>query len=115
MFLTVLSLSIKTVYYVFSTFYFLLSWSRTVLPFGLDIGLVGFSAYYLSKLKKPDMENVISIFGPEPWAKESQFHPDKVVHCIAHRGAALDAPENTMEAFKYVSTLFKVLPKRIYV
>ncbi|XP_022818803.1 glycerophosphodiester phosphodiesterase 1-like [Spodoptera litura] len=75
--------------------------SLFVLPFGLDVGLVGFAAYYLTKLKKPEPQNVLSIFGPDPWGKESQQHPEKVVRCIAHRGAALDAPENTMEAFKY--------------
>ncbi|KAF9417973.1 hypothetical protein HW555_005118 [Spodoptera exigua] len=75
--------------------------SLFVLPFGLDIGLVGYAAYYLTKLKKPEPENVISIFGPDPWGKESQYKPEKVVRCIAHRGAALDAPENTMEALKY--------------
>ncbi|KAF9793655.1 hypothetical protein SFRURICE_002314 [Spodoptera frugiperda] len=74
---------------------------RQILPFGLDVGLVGFAAYYLTKLKKPEPQNVLSIFGPDPWGKESQQHPEKVVRCIAHRGAALDAPENTMEALKY--------------
>lgn len=71
------------------------------MPFGLDIGLVGFGAYYLTKLKKPDPFNVMNIFGPEPGSKESEDHPEKVVRCIAHRGAGLDAPENTLEAFKY--------------
>lgn len=108
MFLTILSLAINTVYYVFSTLCFLLSFSHTVLPFGLDVGLLGVCSYYLTRLTKPEMENVNSIFGPEPWSKESQMNPNRVVRCIAHRGAALDAPENTMEAFKYVSKLFKV-------
>ncbi|XP_026725635.1 glycerophosphodiester phosphodiesterase 1 isoform X2 [Trichoplusia ni] len=75
--------------------------SLFVLPFGLDVGLLGLSAYYLTRLRKPEPENVINIFGPEPWSKESQTCPDKVVRCIAHRGAGLDAPENTLEAFKY--------------
>ncbi|CAH0599432.1 unnamed protein product [Chrysodeixis includens] len=75
--------------------------SLFVLPFGLDVGLIGLSAYYLTRLRKPEPENVINIFGPEPWSKESQTSPEKVVRCIAHRGAGLDAPENTLEAFKY--------------
>ncbi|XP_047039285.1 glycerophosphodiester phosphodiesterase 1 isoform X2 [Helicoverpa zea] len=75
--------------------------SLFVLPFGMDVGILGFSAYYLTRLRKPEPENVTSIFGPEPWGKESMQNPEKVVRCIAHRGAGLDAPENTMEAFKY--------------
>ncbi|KAJ8705519.1 hypothetical protein PYW08_012565 [Mythimna loreyi] len=75
--------------------------SLFVLPFGMDIGLLGLCSYYLTRLKKPELESVNSIFGPDPWSKESQMNPDRVVRCIAHRGAALDAPENTMEAFKY--------------
>ncbi|KAJ0169849.1 hypothetical protein K1T71_014455 [Dendrolimus kikuchii] len=75
--------------------------SLFVLPLGLDVGIVGISAYYLSRLKKPDQKNVLSVFGPEPGSKESETNPEKVVKCIAHRGAALDAPENTLQAFKY--------------
>lgn len=79
---------------------------HAVLPFGLDISLIGVSAYYLTKLKKADPGNVSNIFGPLPGSKESEANPEKVVRCIAHRGAGLDAPENTLEAFKYVSKIF---------
>ncbi|XP_028160606.1 uncharacterized protein LOC114353011 isoform X1 [Ostrinia furnacalis] len=74
---------------------------KGVLPFGIDVGLLGVAAYYLTRLKKPQYNNVVSIFGPEAGSKESELHPEKVVRCIAHRGAGLDAPENTLEAFKY--------------
>ncbi|CAG5037050.1 unnamed protein product [Parnassius apollo] len=75
--------------------------SLFVLPFGIDVGILGVAAYYITRLKKPDPDNVVSIFGPDPWSKESDLHPEKVVKCIAHRGAGLDAPENTIQAFKY--------------
>ncbi|XP_069363625.1 uncharacterized protein [Maniola hyperantus] len=75
--------------------------SLFVLPLGLDVALVGVAAYYITRLKKPDQQNVESIFGPVPGSKESSLYPDKIVKCIAHRGAGLDAPENTLEAFKY--------------
>lgn len=103
MFLTILKIFLNSGYYTFSFLYNLFSLLHTVLPFGLDVGLVGVSAYYLTRLKKPDLNNVASIFGPEPGSKESELHPEKIVRCIAHRGAALDAPENTIAAFKYVS------------
>lgn len=109
MFVTLINLYLKSGYYVFSSFYYLFSLSRIVLPFGLDLGVAGLAAYYLTRLKKPDVNNVCSIFGPEPGSKESELHPEKVVRCIAHRGAALDAPENTIAAFKYVSKTYFVL------
>ncbi|KAI8426952.1 hypothetical protein MSG28_014619 [Choristoneura fumiferana] len=87
---------------LFVTFiYFVFSLVNTVLPFGLDVGLLGVGAYYLTRLKKPDASTVISIFGPEIGSKECEADPSKAVQCIAHRGAGLDAPENTLEAFKY--------------
>ncbi|XP_068626007.1 glycerophosphodiester phosphodiesterase 1 isoform X2 [Battus philenor] len=75
--------------------------SLFVLPLGLDVGIVGVAAYLFTRLKKPDPNNVVHVFGPDPWSRESELNPDKVVKCIAHRGASLDAPENTLEAFKY--------------
>ncbi|XP_045506169.1 glycerophosphodiester phosphodiesterase 1 isoform X2 [Colias croceus] len=75
--------------------------SLSILPFGLDIGLLGVAVYFFTKLPKPDPSNVTSIFGPPSGSKEGEANPKKVVKCIAHRGAGLDAPENTLQAFKY--------------
>ncbi|KAJ2941558.1 hypothetical protein O0L34_g14610 [Tuta absoluta] len=72
-----------------------------VLPCGLDVGIVASIVYGVTKLKKPDSRNVLSVFGPLPGSTESEILPDRVVKCIAHRGAGDDAPENTLEAFKY--------------
>lgn len=103
MFISTLHFMFNSFSYILSSVYFIASLLHTVLPFGLDVGLVGASAYFMTKLKKPDAQNVANIFGPLPGSRESEQHPEKVVKCIAHRGAGLDAPENTMEAFKYVS------------
>lgn len=103
MFISILHFIFNSFNYILSSLYFIVFLFHTVLPFGLDVGIVGVSAYFLTKLKKPDAQNVVNIFGPLPGSRESEQHPEKVVKCIAHRGAGLDAPENTMEAFKYVS------------
>ncbi|XP_072941183.1 uncharacterized protein [Epargyreus clarus] len=101
MFITIISLLFNAFYYVISFIFCFISYLHAVLPFGIDVGVLGIAAYYMTKLKKPDPENVYNIFGPEPGTKESELHPERVVKCIAHRGAGLDAPENTLHAFKY--------------
>ncbi|KAJ2948639.1 hypothetical protein O0L34_g7894 [Tuta absoluta] len=101
MFLTSFNFLYSTVLYIISSICMLMSVFQTVVPLGVNVGLVGAFVYYATKLKKPDPKNELSIFGPVPGSEESKLHPEKVVRCIAHRGAALDAPENTLEAFKY--------------
>ncbi|CAG9574275.1 unnamed protein product [Danaus chrysippus] len=75
--------------------------SLFVLPFGIDVGILGVAAYYITRLKRPHQAAIEEVFGPEPSSKEGALYPEKVVKCIAHRGAGLDAPENTLQAFKY--------------
>ncbi|VVD01987.1 unnamed protein product [Leptidea sinapis] len=97
MILTILSVLYSALYYLCLFLINLL----TVLPLGIDVGLFGVAAYFTTKLKRPDPENVSHIFGPEHGSKEGDSHPERILKCIAHRGAGLDAPENTLEAFKY--------------
>ncbi|KOB68345.1 Uncharacterized protein OBRU01_18443, partial [Operophtera brumata] len=76
-------------YYTFSSVYQLFSMLHTVLPYGLDVGLLGVSAFYLTRLKKPDIHSVISIFGPEPWCQESEMHPEKTLDVRSSRDGKL--------------------------
>ncbi|XP_028028418.1 glycerophosphodiester phosphodiesterase 1-like [Bombyx mandarina] len=91
----------NNMYYLFSFINLLIIYVHLVLPFGLDVGLAFAAMYYITALERPDKERVQKIFGHDPWSKEEVKNSEEVVHCIAHRGAALDAPENTIEAFKY--------------
>lgn len=108
MFITALTFLLNGFYYITSSFYFIISLLHAVLPFGLDVGILGVGAYYMTKLRKPDQNNVLRVFGPDAKSKESESEPEKVVRCIAHRGAGLDAPENTLAAFQYVSSSFLI-------
>ncbi|XP_038221554.1 glycerophosphodiester phosphodiesterase 1 [Zerene cesonia] len=101
MIFTTMSILFNSLYYA-TTFVVTFFMSiHSVLPFGFDIGLLGVAVYFFTKLPKPDPSNVTSIFGPPSDSKEGETNPKKVVKCIAHRGAGLDAPENTLQAFKY--------------
>ncbi|XP_049883443.1 glycerophosphodiester phosphodiesterase 1 isoform X1 [Pectinophora gossypiella] len=101
MFLTIFNFIYNSFSYVISAVCFIISMLHTVLPMGIDVGLLGVGAYFLTRLRRPDPRNVKNIFGPLPGSKECGSHPEKMVRCIAHRGAGLDAPENTLAAFKY--------------
>ncbi|XP_050359659.1 glycerophosphodiester phosphodiesterase 1 isoform X1 [Nymphalis io] len=101
MFLAIFTFLYSSIYYLITFLFTFISTLQAVLPLGVDVGLLGVAVYYLTRLKKPEQCNVDSIFGPEPGSKEGMMHPEKVVKCIAHRGACFDAPENTLEAFKY--------------
>ncbi|XP_064075917.1 glycerophosphodiester phosphodiesterase 1 isoform X3 [Vanessa tameamea] len=101
MFLAIFTFIYSSIYYVISFLFTFISTLQAVLPLGVDVGLLGIAVYYLTRLRKPDQSNVESIFGPEPRSQEGIMYPDRVVKCIAHRGAGFDAPENTLEALKY--------------
>lgn len=84
-------------YYLFT---YSMSFLHIALPLGVDIGLAGVAAFYLTRLRPPSNDNVISIFGAKPGGQDSD-KSGRHVPCIAHRGAGFDAPENTLQAFKY--------------
>lgn len=105
MIFTTLTLIYNSLYYAITFLLTFFMYLHSVLPFGLDVGILGVAAYFYTKLPKPDSSNVYSIFGPEAGSRESENYPDRTIKCIAHRGAGLDAPENTLQAFKYVSII----------
>lgn len=106
MFIAIIKLTFKCIYHaIILSFTLNSTLQNTVLPFGIDVGILGVAAYYITRLKRPHQAAIEEVFGPEPSSKEGSLYPEKVVKCIAHRGAGLDAPENTLQAFKYVSIL----------
>lgn len=106
MFLAIINFIYTILIHSFDFILFLSHVAHTVLPLGLDVGIAGAAAYMFLRLRPPSPDSVKRIFGPDPWSKEGQQQPEALVQCIAHRGAGLDAPENTLEAFKYVSFWF---------
>jgi hypothetical protein len=72
-----------------------------------------FILVHILKIPPPDSATVEEILGQNPLLQELDSKKDGkagayIMKSIAHRGAALDAPENSISAFR------KVLPKYTY-
>ncbi|EEZ98717.1 glycerophosphodiester phosphodiesterase 1 [Tribolium castaneum] len=94
--LTLSSLTIVAVFYG--------SWSllteviNTILPFGLILTILLVCAVYFLRVPAPSPASVETILGKDPAVASSD--DAYVMKTVAHRGAGLDAPENSLPAFK---------------
>lgn len=75
---------------------------KTILPFGVILALLLVCAGYFLHIPAPSSESVEAILGKDP-AFVSNDGNVYVMKTVAHRGAGLDAPENSLPAFKMVS------------
>ncbi|XP_044258478.1 glycerophosphodiester phosphodiesterase 1 [Tribolium madens] len=80
------------------------SWSllteviKTILPFGLILVLLLVCVVYFLRVPPPSPETVEAILGKDPAVASND--DAYVMKTVAHRGAGLDAPENSLAAFK---------------
>lgn len=86
---------------LYGTLYLLTEALRTILPFGIIFIIITFSLVYALHIPAPPLEIVEKIIGPEP-CKLENVNQENIMKVVAHRGAGLDAPENTLAAFKQV-------------
>jgi glycerophosphoinositol glycerophosphodiesterase len=84
------------------------SWSllteilRTILPFGIILALILFCSGYFLRVPAPNPDVVEAIVGKDPHLVTTN-DDNYVMKTVAHRGAGLDAPENSLAAFNLVS------------
>lgn len=73
-------------------------------PGVIAVGLLSISIYFL-RVPPPDDAIVWEIIGDDPAliADDDVKKKNNLVRSMGHRGCGLDAPENTLESFKYVS------------
>jgi glycerophosphoinositol glycerophosphodiesterase len=80
------------------------SWSllteilRTILPFGIILALILFCSGYFLRVPAPNPDVVEAIVGKDPHLVTTN-DDNYVMKTVAHRGAGLDAPENSLAAF----------------
>lgn len=73
-------------------------------------GLLLFILVHIGKLPAPDPDTVEEILGQDPLLQERDGSKKDsegevyIMRSIAHRGAALDAPENSISAFRQVQS-----------
>ncbi|KAF5270431.1 hypothetical protein FQR65_LT05619 [Abscondita terminalis] len=73
---------------------------QTIVPIGFILIGVFTLGLYVVKLPRPDEEIVQKIVGR--YLTEEEEYPDELyIKTVAHRGAGLDAPENSLAAFDY--------------
>lgn len=74
------------------------------LPIGLCLSLLLFIAISVFRIKPPTAKEVREVLGDDPHLESDSQNTrgSNVIKVVAHRGAGLDAPENTIEAFRMV-------------
>lgn len=72
-----------------------------VIPLGAIVVLLFFVCVHFLRVPMPDKGQVEAIIGKDP-SLEDMTTENGIIKTIAHRGAGLDAPENSLIAFKMV-------------
>nr|CAH7764780.1 unnamed protein product [Callosobruchus chinensis] len=85
-------------YVTYGTCYLIKDVFCSIFPFSILLTVVLVALIHLFRVPPPDPEIVEAILGKEPHGEIEET--DYVLKTVAHRGAGLDAPENTLAAFK---------------
>lgn len=72
------------------------------LPYGLLCALAMYLALCMLRIQPPQPHQAEAIVGEDLWieSEEGDDNSSFYLKTVAHRGAGLDAPENSLEAFK---------------
>lgn len=95
--------ALTIVFIFYGIFHFIAEIFTNFIPLGILLTLCIVFGIYGLKVPQPPQEAVESIVGKDLLAEESVDGYN--VKTIAHRGAGLDAPENSLAAFDLVSCI----------
>lgn len=99
-FLNLISSALTILYATYGTWFLVKEIFCSIVPFTLLLTILIVGLIYFLRVPAPDINAVEAVLGREP-------HLDNndgiyVMKTVAHRGAGLDAPENSLAAFQMV-------------
>jgi glycerophosphoinositol glycerophosphodiesterase len=106
-FLSVLWVCIKASFYIYGFWLYSSEIVCCAIPTAVILAILLCILVHVGKLPPPDPATVEEILGQDPLLQDRDESKDSergkyVMRSIAHRGAALDAPENSLSAFRQV-------------
>lgn len=105
-FLNLIPSALTIIYATYGTWFLMKEIFCSIIPFTLLLTVIIVTSIYFLRVSPPDSAAVESVFGREPHLESTDGV--YVMKTVAHRGAGLDAPENSLVAFQLVSNKFVV-------
>lgn len=100
-FLNLIPSALTIIYVTYGSWFLIKEIFCSILPFTILLTGLIICLIHVLRVPPPDVSAVEAIVGKEPHLDNSGG--DYVMKTVAHRGAGLDAPENSLAAFKLVS------------
>lgn len=94
------------IYATYGTWFLVIEIFCSIVPFTIIFACLIALAVHFFSISPPDANAVEAVLGKEPHLENDAS--DYVMRTVAHRGAGLDAPENSLEAFKLVGKLLYI-------
>lgn len=87
---------------IFGAWYVFIDVIYNFIPIALLVVLLSVGITFFMRIPPPDPAALDTILGNDPIVEETSNNDAKFTKVIGHRGAGLDAPENSLIAFKMV-------------
>lgn len=104
-FLNLIPSALTIIYATYGTWFLVNEIFCSIIPFTLVLTILIVTCIHFLRVGPPDSVDVEAVLGKEPHLENP--NGVYVMKTVAHRGAGLDAPENSLIAFQLVSLSMK--------